>query len=107
MWNVTLEIPLVAFPFSRSAQRDYAANPRIQAFRNTLNNAALAGGIAALKDHGNFQAFYADPFLKFDKFDLQVGKLLDIFVFRGRFSSLGTTSGFPVTLDFGVLFGVS
>jgi len=55
MSNVTLEIPLAAFPFGRRTQRDNPAYPWVEALSDAFYDASLAGGIAALEDHGDFR----------------------------------------------------
>jgi hypothetical protein len=76
--DISLEIPLRPFTLGRGSQRDNPANPRIEAFRNPLDRAALPRRIAALKQNNNAQLFFANPLLQLYKFDLQQAELLRI-----------------------------
>ena len=53
--DVALEVPLRALALVRRRQRDDAADARIEALRDALDDAALAGRIAALEDHDDLE----------------------------------------------------
>src|SRR5579871_6181900 len=74
--HVALEIPLSLFALSRSRQRNYAADARIQAFCNPLDGAAFACRIATFKYRNNPQSLVADPLLEFDQLDLETAEFL-------------------------------
>ena len=75
MGHVALEVPLALLALSRRGQGGDAADARVESFRDALDGAALAGGIAAFKEHHDTQAFMADPLLELDQLDLEAGKL--------------------------------
>ena len=73
--HVALEVPLGLLAPSGRGQGDDAADAGVESFRDALDGAALAGGIAAFKQHHDTQAFMADPLLELDQFDLEAGEL--------------------------------
>ncbi len=64
MRHITLEIPLVTLALGRRRECHDAADARVEALRDTLDRAALAGGIAALEDHHDLELLVLDPVLK-------------------------------------------
>jgi hypothetical protein len=62
---------LGALTLGRGRQRDHLADARIEPLGNTLDHPALAGGVAALKQHDQFEFLVNDPILQFDQFPLQ------------------------------------
>ena len=69
--NVALEVPLRLLALCRRAQGHDAADARIERLGDALDGAALAGGVAALEEHHDAQAFVANPLLQLDQLDLQ------------------------------------
>ena len=78
MRNVALEVPLAAFALARRRQCGDAADARIEALRDALDDAALAGRVAPFKEHDHLEFLVHDPVLQFDEFALQTEKLLEI-----------------------------
>ena len=75
--DVALEVPLRSLALGRRAQRDDAAvMARVEPLHDALDRAALPGGVAALEDHDEPQAFVHDPFLHPHQLDLQARELL-------------------------------
>ena len=75
MRHIALEIPTCFFPFGRRAECDDAADSRIQAFSDSLDDAPFSGRIAPFENHDDFQSLVLDPFLQLDQLDLQPGQL--------------------------------
>ena len=78
MRDVALEIPLRALALARRRQRGDAADARIEALRDALDDAALAGGVAPLEQHHDFELLVDDPVLQLDELALQPQQLLEI-----------------------------
>jgi hypothetical protein len=78
MRYVTLEIPLGAFPFARRRQRRHAADPRVEALGDALDDATLAGRVAALEQDDQLELLVHDPVLQFDQLALQPKQFLEI-----------------------------
>ena len=105
--DVALKIPLAALAFRRRAERHDAADARVQALGDALDDAALAGCVAALEDDDDPQALQADPFLQLDEFELQMGEFVDVFVVLRRLARLRPVGRVPVLLDGGDFLGVA
>ena len=75
MRRIALEIPLRALARGRRRQRGHAAYARIQALRDALDDAALAGGIAALEQA---MAGVHHPVLQLDQLALQAQQFAEI-----------------------------
>jgi len=58
-----LKIPLATFPLRRCAKRHDAADARVQALGDALDDPAFAGRVAALEDDHDLEALQPDPFL--------------------------------------------
>ena len=71
MRHVALEVPLRALALVRRRQRHDAADARVQALGDALDDAALAGGIAPLEDHHDLQLVGLHPVLQLDQLALQ------------------------------------
>src|SRR6516225_12406748 len=80
MPDVTLEVPLRALALGRRAERDDAADPRIEALRNAFDDAALAGRVAPLEQHAYSQALQPHPLLQFEELELQSHELVDVLI---------------------------
>ena len=78
MRSVTLEIPLRALPLVRRRKRGDAADPRIEPLGDALDDAALAGGIAALENHHHLELLVLHPALQFDQLALQAEQFLEV-----------------------------
>ena len=78
MRNVTLEIPLRALALARRRKRGDVADPRIEPLGDALDDAALAGGIAALENHHHLELLLLHPALQFHQFALQAEQLLEV-----------------------------
>ena len=69
--DIALEIPLALFFFAWFLQCDDAGAAWIQVFHETLDRAALAGGIAPFGQHDDLLAAILYPFLDFQELDLK------------------------------------
>ena len=76
--HVALEIPLRALALAGGRQRRDAADPRIEALRDALDDAALAGGVAAFEDHDDLELLVLHPVLQLDQLALQPEQLPEI-----------------------------
>ncbi len=61
--HVALEIPLGLLPLGRGAERDHPADAGAEGFDDPLDDAALAGSVAALENHHDLAAIALDPLL--------------------------------------------
>src|SRR5665648_773416 len=75
MFDIPLEVPLRLLAVARSGQGGDAHDARVQVFREALDGATLAGGVAALEDDRDPQALVLDPLLELDELDLQLVEL--------------------------------
>ena len=73
-----MEIPLGAFPLAGGGQGGDTADAGVQALGDAFDDAPLAGGIAAFKQHDDFQFFSDHPVLQLDQFALQTEQLFEI-----------------------------
>ena len=80
--DVALEIPLAPLALGRRRQRHDPGVPRIEAQRDGLDRAALAGRVAAFEDDGDLEPFVADPLLELDELDLEPGELAQVDLVR-------------------------
>jgi hypothetical protein len=88
---------LPALALGRSAKRHDAADAGVEAFGNSLDNAALAGRVAAFEDDADLQAFDPHPLLELDQLELKACQLIDVFVFFHRlFRQMAVVKAFPV-----------
>ena len=78
MADVALEVPLRALALVRRRQRRDAADARIEALRDALDDAALAGRIAPFEDHDDLELLRDDPVLQLDELALQPEQLLEV-----------------------------
>ena len=78
MRDVALEIPLRALALARRRQRRDAADARIEPLGDALDDAALAGGVAAFEQHDDLELLVHDPVLQLDQLALQPEQLLEI-----------------------------
>jgi len=78
MGNVALEIPLRALALGGSRKRHHLAGSRVEPLGHTLDDAALAGGIAALEKHHHLEPLMYHPILQLDELALQPQQLLEI-----------------------------
>jgi hypothetical protein len=78
MLDIALEVPLRALAVGGLGQRDDTGHARIEVLHEALDGAALAGGVAALKQHHHLLAGVLDPALGLEQFDLKFGLLLFI-----------------------------
>ena len=69
--HITLKIPLRTLDVGGFAERDDAYAAGIERLGDTLDEAALAGGVAPLKDHDEPQALVAHPVLQAHQAELQ------------------------------------
>jgi hypothetical protein len=77
--HVALEVPLGALALGRRRQRHHLAAARIEPLRHPLDDAALAGDIAALEQHDHLELAVDHPVLQLDELFLQPQQLLEIF----------------------------
>ncbi len=86
MLDIALEIPLGFLPFSRSCQRDYAYNARVERFCDAFDHTALAGSVPPFEQNHHPQAFFFNPTLHLHQFHLQLSQLFFVnFVGNLRF----------------------
>ncbi len=78
MRDIALEVPLRALALARRRQRRDAADARVEPLRDALDDAALAGGVAALEQHHDLELLVADPVLQLDQLALQPQQLAEI-----------------------------
>src|SRR5262249_37181257 len=78
MRDVTLEVPLRALALARRRQGGDAADARIEPLGDALDDAALAGGIAALEDHDDLELVVLHPVLQLDQLALQPEQFLEV-----------------------------
>ena len=78
MRHVALEVPLRALALGGRRQRDDAADARIEALRDALDDAALAGGIAPLEDHDDLELLVPTQSCSFTSSSLQPEQLAEI-----------------------------
>ncbi len=86
--DVALKIPLATLALCGRAERHDAADARVQALGDALDDAALPGGVAALEDDHDTQALQANQFLQLDQLELQMGEFVEIFIVFGRLAWL-------------------
>ena len=68
---------MAALALRRRAERHDAADARVQALGDALDDAAFAGGVAALENDHDPEALQADPFLQLDQLELQMGEFIE------------------------------
>jgi len=73
MQHVALDVHLRLFPLGRRGQRDDAENPRADALGDRLDDAALAGAVAAFEHNAGLEAFVDGPQLQLDELRVQTG----------------------------------
>jgi hypothetical protein len=78
MRHVALEILLGALAIVRRRQRGDPAGARVQALRDALDHAALAGGVAALEHDHDLVPTRNHLVLKLDELALQAKQLSEI-----------------------------
>src|SRR5439155_6563955 len=74
--DVALEVPLGLLALVRRRQGGQAARPGAEVVADALDDAALAGGVAALEHDGHPLLLLPDPFLQLDELDLEAFELL-------------------------------
>ena len=98
MRHIALKVPLRAFAVVRRGQCGHAANARVQALGDALDDTALACGIAAFKQNHHLVAGGDHPVLQLDQLGLQAEQLAEVLA-TGFFLILG--SGLPIRLHAG------
>jgi hypothetical protein len=76
--HVALEVPLGAFAVVGRGQRRHAADARVQALRDALDHAALAGSVASFEDDDDLVPGGGHPALQPHQFALQAEQLAEI-----------------------------
>jgi hypothetical protein len=94
--DVTLEIPLGALAVVGRRQRRHPAHARVQALRDALDDAALAGGIAALEQDHHLVPGVHHPVLQLDQFGLQAEQLAEVALARRIFHALVGIAAFQL-----------
>ena len=74
MPHVALNIHLRLLALGRRRQRDDAIDARADALGDRLDDAALAGAVAAFEQDHDFQSLGDDPELQLDQFTMQPGE---------------------------------
>jgi hypothetical protein len=103
--HITLEIPLPALLLGRRCQRDDTADSWIERIGNTLNHTAFTRCVPPLEQNAQLVAVGPHPLLHLDQFDLEVGKLLDVFVVLRWLVWLGSFAQNPILLGLCGLLG--
>src|SRR5262249_19740167 len=85
MRDVALEVPLGAFAFVRRRECGDPAYSRVETLRDPLDDAALAGGIAAFEDDDYLHLVMEHPVLQLDELALEAEQLLEVEVAVERF----------------------
>src|SRR5271166_339522 len=75
MFDVALGIDLRLLPLRGSRQSHQPEDTRAHSLQNTFDDAALAGGVAALENDDDARSGLLDPVLQLDEIDLQLKKL--------------------------------
>jgi len=102
--DVTLEIPLAAFRLGRFLERHDARAPGVQVLHETLDGAALAGGVTALEQRHDALPRFLDPALHLQEFDLEL-LFMDVVGLTGHPRLVGVgTAAERLTDRFRVLF---
>ena len=89
MPHVALHIHLRLFALGRRGQRDDAKDARADPLGDRLDDAALAGAVAALEDDADLEALVDDPKLQLDQLGVQalefflVGFVAELFLRNG------------------------
>lgn len=78
MRHIALEIPLRALAVVGRRQRRHAANTRVQALRDALDHAALAGRVTPFEQDDNLVAGVHHPVLQLHELALQPDQLTEI-----------------------------
>ena len=76
--GIALEVPLGAFAVVGRGQCGHPAHPRVEPLGDPLDDAALAGSIAALEQDHHLVARGDHPVLQLDQFTLQPEQLLEV-----------------------------
>ena len=76
--DIALEIPLRALALGRRRQRHHPADARVEPLGDALDDAALAGGVAALEQHHHLQLLVHHPVLQLHQFPLQPQQFLEV-----------------------------
>ena len=76
--DIALEIPLGALALGRGRQGDDLADPWVEPLGDSLDDPALAGSVAALEQHDQFEFLVNNPILQFDQFPLQSQQFAEI-----------------------------
>jgi len=84
MRSEALEIPFAPFAVGGRAQRDDARLAGTEMLDDALDDAVLAGGVAAFEDHQQFAVARDDVALEFHQFDLKLVELLLVALVRQR-----------------------
>ena len=78
MGYVALEIPLGLLTIGRCWQRYNAADARVHALHDALDDAALAGAVTPFKHDHNLLPMMLQPILQLDQFALQAEQLIEV-----------------------------
>jgi len=74
MGDVALQVVLAPLAVGRGAERHDASHARAQATRDALDDAALAGRVAALEHDHDLEPTLPDPFLELDQLELELAE---------------------------------
>ena len=80
MRQVALDVHLRLLPLGRSGQRDDAEDARTDPCGDRLDDAALAGSVAAFEEDADLLALVAHPLLQLDEFNVQLAQLALVFL---------------------------
>ena len=76
--DVALEVPLGLLALGRGGERDGADDAGVEALGDALDDAALAGAVAALEDDDDLLAVVDDPVLEADELGLEAQELAEV-----------------------------
>ncbi len=76
--DVALEVPLAALALVRSGEGGDAADPRVEALGDALDDAALAGGVPPLEQHYDLELVGLDPVLEPHQLVLEPQQLAEV-----------------------------
>src|SRR5262245_15107872 len=76
--DVALKVPLGTLALVRRGQRRHAADARVEALRDPLDDSSLARGIAPLEDHHELELLVDDPVLELHELSLQAEELAEV-----------------------------
>ncbi|MCY1547429.1 hypothetical protein D9M68_834920 [compost metagenome] len=103
MRDVALEVPLGAFAVVRRGQGGHPADARVEALGDALDDATLAGGIAALEENHQLVAALHHPALQLHQLALETEQLAEVIAACSLLGAVGDVLVEEFVEVFGVL----